>query len=113
MMMNLIDQIFNDRAALLAFFGALGGAVRSAVLRTTWREGLRVIFIGAATAFAVGALGPFVLKPWIGEVPADMAGSLGTLCSAAFIIGLVSVTMIERWIEGDKNGSSREDEPQP
>lgn len=108
--MSLMDQIFNERSLLLAFFGALGGAVRSAVLRTTWREGIRVIFIGATTAFGVGALAPFLLRPWIGELPLDMVGALGTLCSAAFILGLVSVTMIEKWLEDKDDGSSGKDD---
>jgi uncharacterized protein len=94
------QSIFNERGALLAVFGALGGAVRSAVLKTTWREGLRVVFIGSAMAFGVGVLAPFMLRPWIGDLPEDMAGALGTLCAAAFIIGLACVTMVERFIEG-------------
>ena len=102
-------HIFNERSALLAFFGALGGAVRSAALKTTWREGLRVIFIGSATAFGVGVLAPYLLRPWIGDLPEGMAGALGTLCAAAFLIGLMAVTMIERIADGKKL-QSREDE---
>lgn len=98
--MNDIFSVFNERGALLAFFGALGGAVRSAALKTTWREGIRVVFIGAATAFGFGVLAPFILKPWIGEIPSDMAGAIGTLCASAFMIGLAAVTMIERFIAG-------------
>ncbi len=101
--------IFNERGALLAFFGALGGAVRSAALRTTWREGLRVVFIGAATAFGVGVLAPHILSPWIGDLPDDIAGALGTLCAAAFLIGLMAVTIIER-IAAGKPIVDREDE---
>lgn len=97
--MSMIEQIFNERGALMMFFGALGGAVRSAVLRTTWREGLRVVFIGSATAFGIGVLAPFILKPWIGELPQDMQVALGTLCASAFMIGLMAVTLIERWID--------------
>jgi len=93
-------SIFNERGALLAFFGALGGAVRSAVLRTTWREGLRVVFIGSASAFGFGVLAPHLLRPWIGDLPEGMASALGTLCAAAFMIGLVAVTLIERAIAG-------------
>jgi uncharacterized protein len=97
---NIIQEIFNERGALLTFFGALGGAVRSAALKTTWREGVRVIFIGASTSFGVGVLSPFLLKPWIGDLPDGMAGALGTLCAAAFLVGLIAVTMIERFLEG-------------
>ncbi|NDW00048.1 hypothetical protein [Salipiger sp. PrR002] len=100
---NLFSEIFNERGALLALFGALGGTVRSAALKTTWREGLRVTFIGSCTSFGVGALAPTLLKPWIGELPEEMSGALGTLCAAAFLVGLVSVTIIERFIEEQKS----------
>lgn len=97
--MSLLNEIFNERAALMAFFGALGGMVRSAALKTTWREGLRVVFVGSATAFGLGVLAPYVLRPWIGDViTEEMAGALGTLCAAAFVVGLVAVTLIERWL---------------
>lgn len=94
------QQVFNVQGAMLAFFGALGGAVRSAALKTGWKEGLRVAFIGSATAFGVGVLGPFLLRPWVGELPPDMHAALGTLCGAAFMIGLIAVTLIERLVEG-------------
>ena len=97
-----LGQVFNERGALLSFFGALGGAVRWAALKTTWREGLRVVFIGSATAFGVGVLAPYLLKPWIGDLPEGMAGALGTLCAAAFLLGLIAVTWIERVIAGKK-----------
>ncbi len=96
---GLFWQIFNERGALLAFFGALGGAVRSATLKTTWREGMRVVFIGSGTSFGVGVLAPMLLRPWIGDLPQEMSGALGTLCAAAFLTGLVAVTLIERIIE--------------
>ena len=106
---SLFSQIFNEQGALLSFFGALGGAVRSAALKTTWRDGLRVIFIGAATSFGVGVLSPFLLRPWIGDLPEGMEGALGTLCSAAFILGLIAVTVIERIIDGKRPVPGGED----
>ena len=101
---NLIFEVFNQRAGILTFMGALGGSVRAAVLKTTWREGLRVIFVGGAVAFGVGVLGPVVLKPWIGELPDEMAGALGTLTAASFLVGLASVTLVERIISGPQKG---------
>jgi len=100
---NLINEIFNQRAAILTFFGALGGSVRATVLKTTWREGIRVIFVGGAVSFGVGVIGPQLLESWIGELPADAAGAMGTLTAAAFLTGLVAVTIVERFISGDKN----------
>jgi len=97
---NLFTEVFNQRAGILTIFGMLGGSVRAAVLKTSWKEGLRVIFVGGAVAFGVGVIGPVLLKPWIGEIPADMQGALGTLTAAAFLIGLVAVTLVERFISG-------------
>lgn len=110
---KMFDHIFDERGMLLAFFGALGGAVRSAALKTTWREGLRVMFIGSATAFGVGALAPFLLKPWIGDIPQDMHGALGTISASAFLVGLLAVTLMERWFDGNsKDNTTRKDEPE-
>lgn len=106
---GLLSEIFNQRGALIAFFGALGGSVRSAVLRTTWRESLRVIFVGMATSFGVGTLAPLLMKPWIGDIPEGLESTLGTLCSAAFLTGLVAVTLIERWIDGKEDEGGKND----
>jgi len=100
---NLFFEVFNQRAALLTFFGALGGSVRAAVLKTTWREGLRVVFVGGAVAFGVGILGPVIMRPWIGDIPDEMVGAMGTLTAASFLIGLVAVTLVERFIAGEAN----------
>lgn len=97
---SLLTEVFNQRAGILTFFGMLGGSVRAAVLKTTWREGLRVIFVGGAVAFGVGVIAPVVLRPWIGEIPEGMAGALGTLTAASFLTGLVAVTLVERFIAG-------------
>ncbi len=100
---NLLFEVFNQRAGILTFFGVLGGSVRAAVLKTTWREGLRVVFVGGAVAFGVGVLGPVLMKPWIGDLPDEMAGAMGTLTAASFLIGLVAVTLVERFISGEAN----------
>jgi uncharacterized protein len=97
---NLLTEVFNQRAGILTFFGMLGGSVRAAVLKTTWREGLRVIFVGGAVSFGVGIVGPFVMRPWIGDLPEEMSGALGTLTAAAFLTGLVAVTLVERFLAG-------------
>lgn len=107
---NLIGEVFSQRAAILTFFGALGGSVRAAVLKTTWREGLRVIFVGGAVSFGVGIVAPVILKPWIGELPDNMAGALGTLTAASFLTGLIAVTLVERFVAGPPPAFPTEDE---
>lgn len=97
---NLFAEVFNQRAGILTFFGMLGGSVRAVVLKTGWREGIRVMFVGGAVAFGVGVLAPTVLRPWIGDIPDGMVGALGTLTAASFLIGLVAVTLVERFLSG-------------
>ncbi len=91
---NLFSEVFNQRAIVLTIFGSLGGSVRAAVLKTTWRESLRVIFVGGAVSFGVGMLGPNLMSPLFGEL--GTPGSLGALTASAFLLGLISVTIVER-----------------
>lgn len=95
-----MQQIFSESNLVLAIFGAMGGLVRSAALRTTWLEGLRVTFIGSLFAFGVGTLAPYLLRPWIGELPPGASQALGFLTACAFLIGLLGVTLIERLVAG-------------
>ena len=104
---NLIFEVFNQRAGILTFMGMLGGSVRAVVLKTTWREGIRVVFVGGAVAFGIGVVAPVIMEPWIGELPENMAGALGTLTAASFLIGLVAVTLVERFISGPKEGEEK------
>ena len=103
---GLLGQVFDQRALILTFFGALGGSVRAAVLKTTWKEGVRVIFVGGAVSFGVGVLAPVIMQPWIGEIPKGMTGALGTLTAASFLIGLVAVTIVERFVAGESSKPS-------
>ena len=95
---SLLSEVFNQKSGILTFFGALGGSVRAVVLKTTWKEGLRVVFVGGAVAFGVGIIGPMLMVPWIGELPSDIRGALGTLTAVSFITGLVAVTLVERFL---------------
>lgn len=106
---NLYVEVFNQRAGILTFFGMLGGSVRAVVLKTGWKEGLRVIFVGGAVAFGVGVIGPVLMKPWIGDIPDEMVGALGTLTAAAFLTGLVAVTLVERFLSGPTQDQGEDD----
>ena len=94
-----IETVFNQQNLMLGFFGALGGAVRSAVLRIGLTETARVVFVGSATAFSSGTLAPVIVTPYIGDVSSYMGGSLGAMCAAAFLTGLIAVAYVERLID--------------
>lgn len=98
------EQIFSDIALALAFFGGLGGAVRAMVLKTRWAETARVMSVGAITAFGLGTLAPIILKPFIGDLPPQISGHLGTLCATAFVVGLINVALVERFVIKAKGG---------
>ena len=109
--MSDFDTIFNARSALLAMFGALGGAVRSVALKTTWRDGMRAVFIGAATSFGFGTLSPHILHFAFGiDIPADVASALGGLCAAAFIVGLTAITLLERFLAEREHSNGGKDD---
>lgn len=91
---SVFTEVFNQRALVLTVFGSLGGSVRAAVLKTSWRESLRVIFVGGAVSFGVGVLGPTMMSPIFGDM--GTAGSMGALTASAFLLGLISVTVVER-----------------
>ena len=96
--MSGFNDIFNEQGAVLAVLGAMGGMVRALALRTTWREGLRVTFIGSLLAFGVGVLSPVILRPWIGDIPDGLNSTFGVISASAFIVGLLGITLIETWI---------------
>lgn len=99
---TIFERIFSEQGGALALFGMLGGSVRSATLKTTWREGLRVVFIGGACSFGFGELGAYIITPFVGSLPHDVSTALGFMCSAAFIIGLIGVTIAEKFVFGRK-----------
>lgn len=91
---DIFTEVFNQRSAILVVFGALGGSVRAAVLKTTWRETMRVIFVGGAVSFGVGVIGPSLVEPFFGDL--GSSGGMGALTACAFLLGLISVTIVER-----------------
>lgn len=102
-------EIFSPLAGALAFFGGLGGLVKALAIKTTWKETLRVTVIGAATAFGLGTLAPYMLAWVLGpgvEIPNEIKSALGPLCATAFIFGLIATAFVERVIakaEGKDN----------
>ncbi len=104
---NVFGEVFNQRVLVIAFFGSLGGAVRAAVLKTDWKETLRVIFVGGAVSFGVGVLVPDMIRPFLGDIPEGESLSMGALTASAFLLGVIACTVVERifanlWRFGDR-----------
>ena len=100
---NLFREVFSPLAVTLAFFGGLGGLIRALVLRVRVGETIRVIVVGAGTAFGLGSLSPYVLRFLIGDLPEGLGSAFGTLCACAFVVGLIAVALVERLIAQTKD----------
>lgn len=110
---NIWEQVFSPLGGALAFFGMLGALVRSLVLREAWRETLRVVAIGAIVAFGLGTISPHVLRWIIGPgfpTGVDVGATLGIFFASAFLIGLIAVGLVERFIETSRGGKSDPDQ---
>lgn len=107
---NIWAEVFSPLATAIAFFGGLGGLVKALALRVSYRETLRVVIIGAATAFGLGTLSPHILKWLVGDVPEEIRTSLGTLCALAFIVGLIATALVERFIAKAEDHRNAQDE---
>ena len=104
-----LQQVLSEQNLVLAAFGALGGTVRSAALKTTWKEGLRVTFIGGATSFGFGRLAPVLISKYYGiDIPEGAGHTFGVVCACAFFVGLVAVTLIERFVVMGKDDDDAE-----
>lgn len=60
---------------------------------------MRVILIGAGTAFGAGVFAPALLRPYIGDLPSTAGTAFGMLAAGSFLIGLLAVTIIEKVID--------------
>lgn len=106
---NELNTIFNERGLLFVFFGSLGAAVRSAALKTTWREGLRMIFIGGACSFGFGTASPYILEKVFGiKMAADVSQAMPGLCASAFVVGLTAITLIEFFVSARNTNAKGE-----
>lgn len=109
-----VQQVLAEQNIVLAGFGALGGMVRSAALKTTWKEGIRVTFIGSATSFGFGVLSPSLVEKFVGvDIPAGMANSMGVVCACAFMVGLIAITLIERFVMSGNPTTAQTDSAPP
>lgn len=95
---NIWHEVFSPLGQVIAFFGGLGGLVNAVVTRKRWLDTLRVVLVGTAVAFALGTTSPHILRKFIPELSDINGAALGLLTSSAFIIGIVAVGLVERFL---------------
>ena len=97
-----LAQAFDESALVIAIFGALGGSARWLFLQEGLREGGRLAILGALLAFGMGNLWSIVIKNWLGDVPDHVLTQPETAYYGAFLVGLSSVAIMGRFIDGGK-----------
>ena len=116
-----IWYLLNTRQLIILFFGILGGSVRSLVLRLSFKDCIRVAFIGGSVALAIGTTSPHILIPVLKgfninlDAEATKTAVYGLL---PFMAGLLAVSFIEYILNKDigkiqesGNGLDTSDDP--
>ena len=103
---NLWREVFSPLGQVVAFFGGLGGLVNAVVTRKPWQETCRVVLVGTAVAFALGSTSPHILRKFVPELSEISGAALGLITSSAFIIGIIAVGLVERFLTRAKQGGA-------
>ncbi|MEL6809014.1 MAG: hypothetical protein AAFO97_14660 [Pseudomonadota bacterium] len=104
-----LAAVFDADALVVAIHGALGGSARWLFLREPWRDGLRLMLLGAVLAAGVGNLWRLLVGQWFSDVPESVWTQPETAYSGAFLVGLGAVTFMGRFIDEAK-GEGDDDE---
>ena len=94
---------FNGDILIVALHGALGGSARWLFLKEPWRDGLRLMLLGAVLAAGLGNLWSVMIKSWFAEIPDNILNQPETAYSGAFVIGLLAVTLLGRFFDEKNN----------
>jgi len=80
--------------AILAAWGALGGATNALTTRMRLRDALRHILLGGLIAAGMGSLSMAVITAWLG-LPSQAIPAGGAAGSAAYLVGVFGPAFIE------------------
>lgn len=95
---NIWREVFGPLAQVIAFFGGLGALVTALVTKKSWLETLRIVAVGVIVAFGLGTTSPFILAKVMPELAAVGGAVLGVFTTSGFIVGLVAVALVERFL---------------
>ena len=95
-------EFFNQQFWLVLAHGIAGGACRWLFLREPWRDGLRLMVLGGVLAAGVGNLWRLLVREWVGDVPESLWSQPETAYSGAFLVGLLAVTILGRFVDQSK-----------
>ena len=87
-------ELAASTAAILAAWGALGGATNALTTRMPLRDALRHILLGGIIAAGMGSLSMALVAVWLG-LPTEAIPAGGAVGSAAYLVGVFGPAVIE------------------
>lgn len=90
-----LREIFNQTLAVMAIFGAAGGATLALANRMKPREALRQIVIGTMIASGLGVLSPYVIAYFIDGFPAELGAAVGVIAGSSYLVGVFGSAALE------------------
>ena len=81
-------------AAILAAWGALGGATNALTTRMRLRDAIRHILLGGLIAAGMGSFSMALVTRWLG-LPPEAVPAGGAAGSAAYLVGVFGPAVIE------------------
>ena len=81
-------------AAILAAWGALGGATNALTTKMRLRDAIRHILLGGLIAAGMGSVSMSVVSHWL-KLPPEAVPAGGAAGSAAYLVGVFGPAVIE------------------
>ncbi|MEC3860133.1 hypothetical protein VK792_02445 [Mesobacterium sp. TK19101] len=91
---TVLRDLAETTAAILAIWGALGGATNALTTKMRLRDALRHILLGGLIAAGMGSLSMAVITSWLGLPPQAIPAG-GAAGSAAYLVGVFGPAVIE------------------
>ncbi|WP_241648397.1 hypothetical protein [Paenirhodobacter populi] len=102
---EVVTALLASGAFAAALWGALGGATNALVIRTTIREAVRHITLGALFAAGIGGLGAPIVGYWLGMPPETLTMTGGAAGgSVAYLTGSIGAAIFEVVIQRIRAG---------
>ena len=91
---TVLRELGASTAAILAAWGALGGATNALTTKMRLRDAVRHILLGGLIAAGMGSLSMAVITAWLG-LPPEAIPAGGAAGSAAYLVGVFGPAVIE------------------
>ena len=91
---GVLRDLAASTAAILAAWGALGGATNALTTKMRLRDAIRHILLGGLIAAGMGSLSMSLVTHWL-KLPPEAVPAGGAAGSAAYLVGVFGPAVIE------------------